>query len=126
MNKILTILFLALLGTLTTGNIYCQYIDSSSFKIYPRLSFYSCEKNGEFLLHIPPGKVQSQMSVQLTAGEKIIASWNGKPGTKILRIPFVIDFPPSIYRVGARISVTTGTGADISCNRRVQGTDLQG
>ncbi len=31
-----------------------QLIDSTSIKINPRLSFYSFEKSGEILLHIPP------------------------------------------------------------------------
>jgi hypothetical protein len=110
MNKISAILFSALLTALTNMNIYSQRIDSSSFKLYSRLSFYSYEKKGEFLLHVPSNKVQSQMSVQLLAGEKIIAIWNGKPGIKILRIPFDIDFPQSVLWVKARISLPSEPG----------------
>jgi hypothetical protein len=110
MNKIFAILFPVILAASATGNIYCQHVDSASFKIYSRLSFYSSEKKGEFLLHIPSGKVQSQLSVTITTGDKTIATWNGKPERKILRIPFVIDFPPSAYRVTAKISLSREQG----------------
>jgi hypothetical protein len=105
MNKIFRILIPAILAVITSGNIYCQRVDSSSFKIYSRLSFYSSEKEGEFLLHVPKGKVQNQLSVTLTCGEKILTTWNGKPGRQIIRIPFVIDYPPSVYTITARISL---------------------
>ena len=89
--------------------IESQQVDTSSFKIYPRLSFYSFEKRGEFLLHVPAGFVQSSISVSLTSGEQIIGSWNGKPGMSILRIPFGIELNPSVYRTTARISMPSGS-----------------
>ena len=81
----------------SSERIQCQSVDSTSFKIYSRFSFYSFEKTGEFLLHVPAELVQSSLSVTITAGDKIIASWNGKPGRSILRIPFAIDLSPSVY-----------------------------
>jgi hypothetical protein len=87
-----------------------QMIDSTSFKIYSRLSFYSLEKKGEFLLLIPANYVQSSLSITISTGEKTIASWKGKPAKNIQRIPFSIDQSPSRYRITARISVSSGSG----------------
>jgi len=85
--------------------IQCQQIDTSSFKVYPRLSFYTYEKSGEFLLHVPSKFTQSTVSVVITAGERIIGSWSGKPAKGILRIPVVIDLAPSVYRAEATIAI---------------------
>jgi hypothetical protein len=89
---------------------FCQSVDSSSFKINSRLSFYSFEKNGEFLLHVPPVLSQSNLSINIKIGEEIIASWNGRPGQNILRIPFTINLVPSVYNIEARITATTSPG----------------
>jgi hypothetical protein len=86
-----------------------QQVDTSSFKVYPRLSFYTYEKSGEFLLHVPAGLSRSFLSVAIKAGEKTIAIWNGKPDKSILRIPFAIELSPSVYRTAARISVQSGS-----------------
>ncbi|MDO9340361.1 MAG: hypothetical protein Q7T72_07530, partial [Bacteroidales bacterium] len=90
---------------------FCQSIDSTSFKINTRLSFYSFEKNGEFLLHVPTVLSQSNLSINIKIGEEIIASWNGRPGRNILRLPFSINLAPSVYNIEARIIVTTSPGA---------------
>ena len=90
--------------------IQCQQVDTSSFKVYPRLSFYTYEKKGEFLLHIPAKFTQTPFKVSITIGERIIGSWSGKPGKKILRIPVAIDLDPAVYRAAARISVPSDPG----------------
>ena len=90
---------------------FSQPVDSSSFKINTRLSFYSFEKNGEFLLHVPTVLLQNNLSVNVKIGEETIASWIGRPGRNILRLPFSINLTTSIYKVEARISVTTSRGA---------------
>ena len=90
-------------------DINSQPVDSTSFKIYPRFSFYSYEKEGEFLLHVPENLKQNSLSVTIKTGEKIIVSWNGKPGKSILRIPFAIELSPSVYRTTARISLPSGS-----------------
>jgi hypothetical protein len=92
-------------------NIKSQSVDSTSFLINTRSSFYSFEKQGEFLLLIPARLAQSSLSVKVETGEKIIASWKGKPGWSILRIPFVIDLQPAVYKVKARISTERETGS---------------
>ena len=94
---------------LSCHNIYCQPIDSTSFKLYPRFSFYSYEKDGEFLLHVPENLKQSSLSVTIKTGEKTIVLWNGKPGKSILRIPFAIELSPSVYRTTAGISMQSGS-----------------
>jgi hypothetical protein len=89
--------------------IRSQQVDTSSFKIYSRLSFYSFEKSGELLLHVPAVLIQSPLSVLITAGDKLIGSWNGKPGRSILRIPINIDLSPSVYKAVSRISTSFGS-----------------
>ena len=64
-----------------------KLLTSSGFKLYPRFSFYSYEKDGEFLLHVPENLTQSSLSVTINTGEKIIASWNGKPGREYFKDP---------------------------------------
>lgn len=85
--------------------VYCQHIDSSSFIIVSRQSFYTQEKEGEFLLHIPQVLVKKHLSVNLKIGKDTIATWNGIPARNILRLPFVINRPPSGYKVEARIDI---------------------
>jgi len=94
------IVFLAVLPS----GLFCQSADSSSFAIISRLSFYTYEKHGEFLLHIPVALARNHLSVTLSAGEKDVATWSGVSSQNILRIPFVLDFPPAVYKVEATIN----------------------
>ena len=87
-----------------------QHPDSSSFRLSSRFSFYSYEKNGEFLLHIPAALIQRTLSVSITSGDKTIATWTGKPGRNILRIIATLDLAPSVYTAEARISVQSQPG----------------
>lgn len=91
-------------------HVNSQTVDTTSFKIFPRLSFYTFEKEGEFLLHLPAGMVKSNLSVTISAGENIISSWKGNPSGRILRIPFTLDLPASGYRIKAAISAHSGSG----------------
>jgi hypothetical protein len=95
--------FLLITGQFRT--ITGQTVDSSSFKLFTRLSFYTYEKEGEFLLHIPPALCNDQLSITLKTGSDSIAFWKGKPGKKILRIPFTLNAKPSFYNIEALISV---------------------
>ena len=83
-----------------------QTVDSSAFKLYTRLSFYSFEKNGEFLLHVPSAFSQNNLSVIIKTGSDTIASWTGRSGRIILRIPFLIKLPNSVYNIEALIKVS--------------------
>lgn len=73
---------------------FSQSIDSTSFKIFSRQSFYSYEKTGEMLLHIPPALKYSVLNISLSLNDKVITEWKGSPGKDILRVPF--DFTDSI------------------------------
>jgi len=84
----------------------CQSIDSTSFKIFSRFSFYSYEQEGEFLIHLPPGLSNSNLLVNIEIGEDSVTSWKGKAGRNILRIPFLIDLKPSDYKATATISIS--------------------
>lgn len=110
MHKKLVILYLAFVVMSISQNLFCQSVDSSSFNINSRFSFYSFEEEGEFLLHIPPGLSNSNLSIFLKNGDDTITSWKGIPGNKILRLPFSIDLKPSVYEVVASISVSWRPG----------------
>jgi hypothetical protein len=107
MPKKITRLLLCVLGFVIYQNTLCQPVDSSSFSIFSRQSFYSNEKDGEFLLHIPPFLFKNHLSIILKIGDKNATSWNGIPGRNILRLPFSLNLPPSAYKVEATINTAT-------------------
>jgi hypothetical protein len=98
--------FILLLAIIISTDGYSQIIDTTTFSINSRLSFYSFEKEGEFLLQIPPVLSQTNLSIEIKVGEETISSWNGKTGRSILRLPFLLNLKPSVYKVEARINVT--------------------
>src|SRR5664280_916097 len=102
--SIIKITFLLLILAGSTSILSGQQIDSISFSIVPRQSFYSFENKGEFLLHIPISLSKNQLSVTLKKGDQVVASWNGVAGTNILRLPFSIDLKPSVYKIDAIIN----------------------
>ena len=102
-----SILLLLLLPVLLKNqNSFCQSVDPSSFTINTRLSFYSFEKNGELLLHIPSGMLQTSLSVDIKVKDETIASWKGKAGKNILRLPFPVNLTPAAYKITATIAVS--------------------
>ena len=86
-------------------NINCQTIDTNLFKINTRLSFYSFEKKGEFLIHLPSGMIRTSLSVEISVGGKPFLSWKGISSGNILRVPFLTDLSPSVYDIVANISI---------------------
>jgi len=74
----------------------CQ-VDSVSFSIVPRYSFWSCEKKGEILLHVPSRFSASRISASVKLSGSTICDWSGIPGGNITRITFDID---SSFRTG--------------------------
>ncbi len=106
------LLFLLILLSIITihNKTYSQTVDSSSFKVYSRQSFYSFEKSGEFLLHVPQGLSGTSLSVEINAGKDSIASWNGYTTGKIIRIPFSLNLMPSEYKIVANIKIKWRTG----------------
>ena len=91
-------------------------VDSNSFQIYTRLSFYTFEKNSEFLLHIPPKLINSRLFIIIKAGADSITTWEGKPANKILKIPFSLNFKPGLYEVEASIKTGWKNGPAYSAN----------
>jgi hypothetical protein len=104
MAKKLFYLLLLLGLCMNSKTIVCQSVDSITFQIYSRLSFYSFEKSGEFLLHLPVVFSQNNLSINIKIDDDTICTWNGRPGRNILRIPFSISKTPSIYNIEARIT----------------------
>jgi len=99
------IYFLSFILFLICFNAFSQVVDSSSFILTPRQSFYSYERKGEFLLHVPPSLSKNHLSVNIKIEDANTVSWNGIPGRNILRLPFSLDKKPAVYTVVATITV---------------------
>jgi hypothetical protein len=91
-------------------SMHGQTIDSTSIEIYSRLSFYSYEKDGEFLLHLPASLMKNHLSITFKIGEETVSAWNGVPSRSILRLPFVLNLTPSIYKIEAIINAGNKPG----------------
>jgi hypothetical protein len=81
--KVLLISFFTLSGSVT----FCQIVDSSSFTLIPRLSFYSYEKSVELLVHVPQEKINNILNIKFISSKIILNEWKGMVGKEILRIP---------------------------------------
>ena len=90
--------------------ILSQPIDSTTFSINPRFSFYSFEKTGEMLLHIPASFTGREIDINLFIDGTNVYSWKGNPRKKIFRLPFPINLAPSVYKSEVQI-VTTPTNS---------------
>ncbi len=89
-------------------------VDSTSFQINTRFSFYTIEKNGEFLLHIPPGLINSKLLINIKTGADSLTAWEGIASDKILRIPFILNLKPDLYKIEASIRVGWKKGPEYS------------
>jgi hypothetical protein len=105
MFKKLPILFL-FLGLSICQRVGCQTIDTSSFRIVLRQSFYTYEKSGEFLLLIPQELLKNRLSIKVNSGDIVLNSWEGIPSGNILRLPFSITLKHSVYNIEARINTS--------------------
>ncbi len=110
MHRKLISLFIIITLNSFSQIIFCQAIDTTYFKIYPRYSFYSYEKDGEFLLHVPQGLSTSNLSIDVLVNGEVLTSLKGRPGKTLFRIPFNIHFPPSVYKVIANIAISWRPG----------------
>lgn len=86
--------------------VISQTGDSSSFRLVTRQSFYSFEKSGEFLLNIPAGLTLNNLTIDITAAGKSLLTWEGIPGKNILRLPFILDLEPAVYKTTASIKIS--------------------
>ncbi|MGD0341836.1 MAG: hypothetical protein ABSA76_09045 [Bacteroidales bacterium] len=87
-------------------SIISQATKNEIFRIITRYSFYSYEKSGELLLHVPDNLIHSNISVIVTINGELTGSWKGVPGKKIIRIPIILNLKPSHYRLAADISAS--------------------
>ncbi|OFY60373.1 MAG: hypothetical protein A2X04_17375 [Bacteroidetes bacterium GWF2_41_9] len=115
-KRMLSPIILVLATMLFFQNGLSQPVDSTSFKLYTRFSFYSHEKNGEFLLHVPPALQYAQLVITIQSDQDSISSWKGTPLKKILRIPFSMKMKPSVNNVKAIITNTSRPGIKYSAN----------
>lgn len=104
-NKTKTAIIFCLLLLVET-NIIPQTIDTTSYKINTRLSFYSYEKVYEILLHVPQNLIRNKTEVSLSSGNNIIGTWQGIPGKKLIRIALEQDLDTGNYKITADINVS--------------------
>ena len=119
MPKKLLFLIILISAILINQKTISQTVDSTTFEINSRLSFYSFERNGEFLLHIPAGLSSVSLSIKIKIDGEVIASWRGKPRMNILRVPFTFNLAPSIYKTDAEITVTARAGITYMATTRL-------
>ncbi len=86
-----TIILFTALSFSFTANSFSQKVDTTSFKMNTRLSFYSCEKTGEMIIHIPAKLISGNLEITLSASGKELVKWKGVPGTKLLRLSFPLE-----------------------------------
>jgi hypothetical protein len=108
MVKKLSFLVPIFIVLLTSRITFGQTIDSTSVIINSRLSFYTYESSGEFLLHLPGTLLQKNLSVAIKIDDETITNWSGKATGNLLRIPFPINRPPSDYRIEASVNTVKG------------------
>lgn len=86
-----------------------QTVDSVSYSLISRMSFYSSEKKAEMILHIPDNQISAQQKIILNIDRQTVFSFTGKPGKKIICLPFDINMSAGNYKVKAEIkSMATG------------------
>jgi hypothetical protein len=90
--------------------IYCQHIDSTSFSIISRLSFYSSEKKGEFLLQVPQSLAGKTISVRVKIGNEVVCDLNSIQARPIVRLSFILNLKPAVYKTIATITTRALTG----------------
>jgi hypothetical protein len=90
-------------------NSFSQKIDTTSFQMNSRLSFYSYEKSGDMIIHIPRQLIWNQLNIVLKINNKEIATWKGISGNKILSLPFDVEMSSATYSVEAVIKSSNGS-----------------
>jgi len=92
-----------LISSVAFPELFSQKVDTTSFKMNTRLSFYSDEKNGEMIIHIPAKLTSANLDITLTANGKDLVKWKGVPQTKLLRLSFPLEFDRGKYIINAHI-----------------------
>ena len=102
--------FILLLAIVIGPDVYSQIIDSTSFLMNSRLSFYSFENEAEMILEIPTSLRSSEMSIKLSIDGMIVNELVCKPGKRLFRIPFKITMPAGRYNANANINIAGRRG----------------
>jgi len=108
MLRRITYLFLFFVFILNLRS-FSQVVDTTSFKMNTRMNFYSFEKTGEMIIHIPSGIIWNNLEIKLKIDGTELTAWKGIPGKKLLGVPFNIDMAPASYAVTAEIKSSKGT-----------------
>ena len=87
-----------------------QNNDSFSFRIYSRFNFYSSEKRGEMILHIPASLAGNKITAEIKINGQPAGRWQGMPGKSEVRIPFDLKLSPGDYKAEALISSSKSAG----------------
>jgi hypothetical protein len=93
---------------LTLQQAFPQSIDTVSFKINTRLSFYTFENSGDIILFVPANLIYNKYTVDIKVNEITKGSWTGIPGKKIFTVSFTIDMQPGDYKITAEINSVWG------------------
>ena len=80
-----------------------QKTDTISFGMNSRYSFYTTEKTGEMIIHIPSRYQSSWLSVKLKADGRELNSWKGPSGGRLLTVEFPLDMNPGTDKITGEI-----------------------
>ncbi len=86
-----------------------QKTDTISFGMNSRYSFYTTEKTGEMIIHIPSRYQSSWLSVKLKADGRELNSWKGTSGGRLLTVEFPLDMNPGTYKITGEIRSASST-----------------
>ena len=79
-NLIINYSFCFLYSSLADSVLYGQIIDSTTFKMNSRLSFYSFENEAEMIIEVPSAFRSAEMIVKLSINGIIVNELITKPG----------------------------------------------
>jgi hypothetical protein len=103
MLKQLAPLFITLMTFSVINEALCQVSDSTTFRINSRYSFYSNEKDGEILLHVPTSFIGKYLEIKLIIESDTVYSWKGSLLRRFMRLSFPITLTPSVYTAEAEL-----------------------
>ena len=110
-RRSLLILFSAA-GTLLLCSAKGQTNEYSGFSAFSRLSFYSHEKSGEFIVRVPSYTGRVNLTATVIINDVEISSWSGTASKGTARVTFPLNFQPGKYN--ALIKVRNQTGSLLS------------
>jgi hypothetical protein len=99
-------LFIFYIVVFFPGILHGQPLDSTTFRVNSRFNFYSLEKTGEMLLHVPSNFSGKELNIVLKINGLIKQQWKERPFRKVLRLSFPIDLPEGKYRSEVEIVTT--------------------